>query len=483
MTRLLCLVCHGIQQQWMAAATIVVFCFYFLFIILFTLLSSFVLHRQGTSEIICMISGISGTSRHDPCDQNLKLWCKKMLEVLRDTLYATKFEEDVRLPSLVVEVPFLGCKLGLIGSNPVFWAQLLILVSLQSIVNLVVAIVIYEFIIKNPKQGSWTPYLVGYGIVCPLLFALPFWLVEELDLRNLCMSIGAAASSCLLFFRCFEAMHDTVPLFATKSRTSFLLYYVSTVQFCFDESTGQVERCTWSDIVRKATNFISLFIQSVLMFSLLFPRNYELVTISEGSFLRGIAGHLVNNFAMASLTSICLEVGATGMGLGISIATFVKTVDLNDNPLSKSQSPSEFWNKRWNTLVSNGLKRAVFVPLRKAGYSKPFAALSTFVASGLMHEYLLIILSYYEFKATGQITFSGTHLAFFVWNGVVLILEHYLKDHSVIRWISRTFPPPMKTALVILTVLPLAHLFTKSYADKGFYTSMGIGFPRVLYIS
>ena len=404
-----------------------------------------------------------------------------MLEWIRNTLYVEKFDQDARVSSLTFDIPYTDSKIGLVGFDPIYWAQLFVLVSLQAIVNVLVALIIYEFIITKPKNsGHWTPYLVGYGLICPLMVAFPFWYMDELGVQNKAMTVGAAASGVLLILRCFEAMYDTVPPFATKSRSSFVLYYACTVQFEFDPKTGEVVRATFMDIVRKLVNFISLFFQALVVFSLLFPVNYELLSISDDSTIPWSAfAHLVNNFAMASLTSICLDVGATGIGMGTTTLTGLNTVALNDHPLSKSQSPSEFWNKRWNVVVSHGLKRAVFVPLKKNGFSKPFAALATFVASGLMHEYILFLISYSEFKEMGHISFSGTHLAFFAWNGVVSVLEHFFKDHTIIRWISKTFPKPIKTALVILTVLPLAHLFTQIYADSGFYTAFGLGFPRI----
>jgi Membrane bound O-acyl transferase family len=61
-----------------------------------------------------------------------------------------------------------------------------------------------------------------------------------------------------------------------------------------------------------------------------------------------------------------------------------------ENPLMQSQSLTELWSKKWNKLVEGVLKRGVYLPLRKSGYSKNLAALSTFLASGLFHEWLLV---------------------------------------------------------------------------------------------
>ena len=47
---------------------------------------------------------------------------------------------------------------------------------------------------------------------------------------------------------------------------------------------------------------------------------------------------------------------------------------------------------------------------------------------------------------------------------------------------SNHLPTSLKTALVVCSVLPLAHLFTQDYVDQGFYSSFGIGFPRIEYV-
>jgi hypothetical protein len=109
----------------------------------------------------------------------------------------------------------------------------------------------------------------------------------------------------------------------------------------------------------------------------------------------------------------------------------------------------------------------------------------TFAASGLLHEYILIVVSIntkdQHQQATPLLNY-GSHLALFLWSGMVLILEQLLKGHAVVTWVQTHVPAPIRTALVILTVLPVAMLFTEAYIDNGFYANYALGFPRLIRV-
>ena len=75
----------------------------------------------------------------------------------------------------------------------------------------------------------------------------------------------------------------------------------------------------------------------------------------------------------------------------------------------------------------------------------------------------------------------GNQSAFFIWNGVVLLLERALEDTSGIRWMSKNIPRPLQTAMVLLTVLPVAHLFTDEYIKSSFYGDTAFAFPLISF--
>ena len=101
--------------------------------------------------------------------------------------------------------------------------------------------------------------------------------------------------------------------------------------------------------------------------------------------------------------------------------------------------------------------------MRKNGFSKGVAALATFIASGVLHEYVVWALSLKKILLADHTAYTpryGYHLIFFIWNGIVLSLENLLSKHPVFQWMSKNLPKPIITAFVIMTVLPVGHWFT-----------------------
>jgi hypothetical protein len=138
---------------------------------------------------------------------------------------------------------------------------------------------------------------------------------------------------------------------------------------------------------------------------------------------------------------------------------------------------------------------SVFRPVRQWGFSRPFAVLVTFAASGILHEYVLVVLAVrgggHRAAHNAQddepyvyvyAPVFGKQFCFFAWNAVVILLEHAVKGHSIIRWMQVKLPAPVRTALVLLTVLPISFLFTDEYVACGFYSDISMGFPRVVFL-
>ena len=146
-----------------------------------------------------------------------------------------------------------------------------------------------------------------------------------------------------------------------------------------------------------------------------------------------------------------------------------------DNPFLESSSPSDFWGRRWNKIVQSLLKKGIYKPVRQS-YSKNVASLATFVGSGLLHEY---VWSFYFWRDTYRPQ-HGKLLLFFLWTGVVMLMEHFVGGWRICSWMKRNFPVPVKSALVVLTALPMAYLFTGDLIEGGFFYDFQVGLPLIV---
>ena len=213
---------------------------------------------------------------------------------------------------------------------------------------------------------------------------------------------------------------------------------------------------------------------------------------------------LATNFAHHVIVSVLrllwrllyVTAGACGLGLMISCITGVSTLNFSDAPLTQSSSPSDFWGRRWNRLTGPALRRGVYEPLRKCLHLNTHMAASlTFLASGLLHEYVLLVLSRRRGVPNAPPSFIegnknindsafffvpnyGRHLLFFTWCLITLLGERFLGRY--LTWCPSK--GPLRTFLVLMTTLPLAHLFTDEYVACSFYNDISLGFPKVLLI-
>lgn len=193
---------------------------------------------------------------------------------------------------------------------------------------------------------------------------------------------------------------------------------------------------------------------------------------------------------MSDITQLNLHMGTSGAAMVVTLMFGKKTKIVTQNAMFKSTSVSDFWGRRWNQLVHGALKRGVFKPLVLKGYSKALAASATFLMSGLMHEYILLVIccsdKFYLQQDANTIdpiciSFLGFNAAFFVYNGVLIVIEYafigtFLHQHIA----ALHLPAPLLTCMVILTALPVAHWFTDAYVDCNIYDSLKVGCPLIL---
>lgn len=202
----------------------------------------------------------------------------------------------------------VGGRFGFVGCDLHFWAISFILLSAEAFFNCFFAVVIYKFIV--PHQRTIHAYLIGYSLVLPAIVVSPFvllWCFPTTNIAFLLCLVGGTAS--LILFRCIEAMHGTLPAFAKSSLGSFAIYYASALQFNIDEKTGKAIPVTKKELLRKSMDFVSTFVKTSLLYSILMPHGYKLFSQPPAESFGDLFhwGNLANNFLMTSLTSLVLE--------------------------------------------------------------------------------------------------------------------------------------------------------------------------------
>ena len=120
---------------------------------------------------------------------------------------------------------------------------------------------------------------------------------------------------------------------------------------------------------------------------------------------------------------------------------------------------------------------SVYKPLRKNGYSKLIAVLGTFVVSGLLHEYTIAITTLKGGDYKPKFFFQTS---FFVWNGIMLVLEDMLLSIQQVQAFGRFLPRPIKTLLVILTSLPVSHWFLNEFVANDIFQDFTVGYPLLV---
>lgn len=399
------------------------------------------------------------------------------------------FERGSRQATFHFEIAGFG-SFGVFPLHFNFWIATFILLSLQTLINIVVATIVYYFIVQAKSQA--TRQLVGFGVLVPILVVTPLYLCSFLELTNmtimLCV-IGAIPN--VLTLRVSEATQGLLPAYATESLRMTLCYFAAPLQIKFDHQTRRPIPFTQPIFYDKLRIFVSVFCQTSVLYSVLIPFDYEPFPHRPIDSLLDLFywGNLANRLLMASLTSLVFEGGASGLGLMTSLCTGYTLENFSDSPLTQSTSPSDFWGRRWDRPVQGTLRRGCYLPLLNAGYSQSTAALVTFVVSGFIHEYVLLLMSLSSPNDSPYEPAWGKQFFFFLWNAIVLLMERLLVQRWRAKstkekpsWTSTThIPKPFQTAFVLMTVLPIANFFTDEYIRSGFYDDSSWAFPLLVY--
>jgi len=420
-----------------------------------------------------------------------------MLLTFLKNIFHDKLLQDDRQPTIIFDNPFGdNSSYGLLAPSGAIWIQLSVALLIQSLTCSLLAIPVYHLVVK--KRGTMTSFLAGFGGIIPFALYVPFFLIKTFDIRNLAVVTGAMwGTSMAATFRCLEAMYGFSPPSVEISFGRYCLYFsLVTTELQYDPVTTHGVKTTIQSTLRKLKEFTVSFLLAGLLSSFLVQ--YSFFPFHSPIPIRGSnttdameninsmidhfhPGHIMNNLSVAALQSITFFYGTIAQIIGINMATGIETKPIAHQPLSKAISPSDFWSRRWNCFTAGLLKRGVFKPFR-THYSKVVAAIATFLVSGFIHEYVLSVFAFAkkEGESFSQTPNYGSQLSFFAWNGVVLIIESLFGNALIFQWMKHRLPQPIKTALILLTALPISHWFTHEYISIGLYQDLTLLLPLIV---
>jgi Membrane bound O-acyl transferase family len=345
----------------------------------------------------------------------------------------------------------------------------------------ILGIVTYYLILKSENVN--TKQLIAYGFIIPALLYLPFPYIEFFDIRGQCLRLCLSAVPITSTLKCLEAMYGFAPDNATSTLRDFLKHFSFIHYPKIDNETKKMVSTSVTSIVNSALHHIKYTLAYGIVFSILKPYEFEPFPSKHQStdfFVAITVKDLLNNFVAAITLSFMLEFTMNGIGIIIQAIGGFETEAIVDNPMLASISPSDFWGKRWNLLIHRGLKQGIYKPNRYITGSRNFSTFITFLASGLLHEYVWAVLFLKNSREPNRyIPPHGKNILFFGWNGCLLLIEHLV---GRARWnqLVGSKPRLLVGLLVVMTALPIGHLFTGDMIRGGFFDSLIPLFPMIV---
>jgi len=393
----------------------------------------------------------------------------KAIHAVRDTIFNDDcLNHDRENPLLTFEL--FDRTFQLYSPRLLFWIQISVLLMIQSVVAVLLAITIYYGIIKRRRTIS--SYLLCWGCIIPFSLTFPVYLIQFFNIRNRAILVSTAATPTLITFRSIEALCGFSPHSVEDSLSNYCLYYSSVIEFVFDNKTRRPARASRQDVIQKGKSFVLNFMLIILLISFMEAHIYEPFN----------DWYIANNLFAAVLTSTTIACGTGAFGFSICALAGLLTLDVFDNPMFESSSVSDFWGNRWNRLVHGVLKRGVYKPVRNITSSRSAAAISAFVMSGLLHEYILLLISIPQSTyGDGYMNYKpsyGSQFCFFAYNGMLMVLE-YILSHFRAKLKFSTPPPILTSMLVVSLALPISHWFTNEYIRSHLFSHYSVGFPFI----
>lgn len=429
-------------------------------------------------------------------------------------------EDDTREPLFLVTVPefltnilSLGneseepIRLGFLMLSQAYWIELLGFVLLTLSFAALAGLLLYKTVIGPKQENTPTAYLVGWGLILPFWISWPVLIFNFVDLRSAIFRFlvgGIAPIVCS--FRTLEAIYGLCPPYITKSVKDFVFFYATVPivarvkkQEGSSAAIGDPIPCSNPKKFKHLAKFLGLLFVTGSLQSILIPHeNLNIfgmgiesdVEIEWHSTQRYYTWQLYGNSALqALLFQMYLTTYLEALVFAFAALTGYQAEPGMLNPLLESKSPTEFWGKRWNTMIHTVLKNGVYKPLRQMGVHRIGAILSTFVASGVFHEWILALVFvnddrlYQSGRRHSSVPNYGGAVVFFAWQAFLIGAEMAFGKTALVQGVSKCLPQSVKTALVVGLGVPLAHFFLEPYVTSGFFFQHGnVGLPMMVRV-
>ena len=186
--------------------------------------------------------------------------------------------------------------------------------------------------------------------------------------------------------------------------------------------------------------------------------------LGVSTFARRQLGVYIQIWSIYLFLAIILDVGILVVILGGHSAE-----EAFDDPLTKSRSFREAWGARWNLVIHGYLKSCVYKPCRMIGLTALPATIISFVASGVLHEYMFMLHNASAYN-------MGEVCLFFIGMGFVMIAEEMIIGNLVPKSIVKLGAkmPSLLTAilLTLTSCLLFDPLYMASWRKAGMLPSM-----------
>jgi len=403
-----------------------------------------------------------------------------MILPLLSQIFEEKFIVDNRTPVFLFELK--DYNVSLLPPMPTLILQVIAMVLFQIAVGFLLGFITYHGIIQ--RQDEHTKYLLGYGIIIPAILYLPFPFIEFFDIQALALRLGLIAGPLTVTLRCLEAMYGFTPKHAARSLWDYMIH-MSFIQYPrVDPKTGRRVPTSLSSIGHGIRTYIKHSMINGVIYSFLIPSNFLPLATSQPDtniFIATEANQILNTLLAATMISFSLVFSMNGISSIVQLFGGFQTENSVDNPIFGSSSPSDFWGNRWNKVIHRGLKQGVYKPVRMATDSRNLATMAAFVASGIAHEYVWVVMFFRSsHEGDKYVPPFGKSMLFFGWNGVLLVVEHWIGRE---RWhdLIKPYPRFLVSLMVVLSALPVGHLFTGDFRHGGYFTSLVTAWPMLVF--